>query len=634
MQDEIVMLKTGERISEVISAELSDRLNGEMVLDIRTAMKRITAPSVKDRIQFMGQVFNVVSVERTIANGAFLIDISAEHASFSLADEEFDFEEFKYEGSASGALTRILSGTGFDGSVEVSIDSSVFFNRTGAVNRRTLLMDLCSMTGGELEYSGYTIRIAAHRGSAARYVINRRYPVADFTAAETESAVSYEMTTDRADGISVGDNVTIQLTEPFHVEADVRVIGITYNPFYRKTAVIQMGDYRQDIVSDIVDDKEDTDDLWESLKDYLKLDDVSTSIGAYIDSEDGSKKIEEALSGTYQTIDGMGNYVQTVNLNTSITEYINTAAGTAAIVAAAKGTYQTISGMGNYVQTANLNTSIGQYIDTSAGTAKIISAASGTYQTISGMGNYVQTANLNTSIGQYIDTSAGTAKIVSAASGTYQTKSGMSDYAKVSAVTSVEQSVSNVEAAITLSAVYSKNTIGTNVYALIQLVSNPNSSTIKIKADKIDFEGFTTFLRASDIGSGGATTIDGGRIKTGTISADRIDVDNLKVTTIYGKGTYSSYTAMTTDGTNLYIGGSSFSASYSNIYLAVKTKVYFGNQSVFSICIDTDSDSIYSTYSASQCGTSLNPWGSLYVGSSSYYWKITYSAIIPNTSTT
>lgn len=159
-------------------------------------------------------------------------------------------------------------------------------------------------------------------------------------------------------------------------------------------------------------------------------------------------------------------------------------------------------------------------------------------------------------------------------------------------------------------------------------MSNPNSSTIKIKADKIDFTGFTTFLRASDLGASGATTIDGGRITTGTISADRIDVSNLKVNTIYGKGAYSSYTAMTTDSTSLYIGGASFSASYSNIYLAAKTKVYFGSTGVFEICVDMSSDSIYSTYSASLCGTSSYPWGEIHGGGNNSYHIVMADTVV------
>lgn len=681
MQEDIVMT-SGERITEVIAATLTDRLGGELVLDFRTAMKRHAAPKVGDRLTFLSQVFTITAVNRRISNGAFLMDISAEQASFSLADEEFDLEGFNYSGSASGALSRILSGTEFTGTVDSAVNNSVVFEREGTVNRRTLLNDLCGMVGGELVYDGYSIRIAAHRGSTSRYIINREYAVSDFSVSERGDGVSYEMVTDRLGGISVGDDVTISLTEPFSVQADVRVIGIRYNPFYRKSVVIEMGDYRPDITDEMVDDREEAENIRDSLKDYVKNDvlgdkvsssvdtyinseggraslihslkgeyvttdeatgfvektELSAEIAAYVDSEAGTAKITQNLSGTFLKEDALGNYVEKTELNTSIGSYIDTSAGTAKIVSAASGTFQKKSDMGSYVTTTTLNTSIGQYLDTTTGQAKIISAASGTYQKKSDMTGYVTSTNLNTSIEQYIDSTTGKAKVVSAVSGTYQTISGMTNYAKVSAVTTVEQSVSNVEAAITLSSSYSKDTIGTNVYALLQLVSNANSSSIKLKADKIDFTGFTTFLRASDLGSSGSTTIDGGRITTGTISADRIDVDSLKVTTIYGSGTYASTKLLSVNGINAYLGGTTSATTASNIYITASNSIVIGDTATGGVRFYASSD-YFAPIAAGgvDLGHSSYPWGDTYIGagtSSTYHWVFKAACMTPSTQAT
>ena len=103
--------------------------------------------------------------------------------------------------------------------------------------------------------------------------------------------------------------------------------------------------------------------------------------------------------------------------------------------------------------------------------------------------------------------------------------------------TEISQSVTAMQADIALTAAYGSGTIGSNVRALLQLVANADSSSINIKADKINFNGFTTFVRPSDLASGGSTAIDGGRITTGTISADRIDAANLHVLKIYYNST-------------------------------------------------------------------------------------------------
>lgn len=61
--------------------------------------------------------------------------------------------------------------------------------------------------------------------------------------------------------------------------------------------------------------------------------------------------------------------------------------------------------------------------------------------------------------------------------------------------------------------------------ASFMLAAINGQSGASLKADRIDFVGFTTFLKPSDVGSGGSTTIDGARITTGQIDADRIEAN-------------------------------------------------------------------------------------------------------------
>jgi hypothetical protein len=178
---------------------------------------------------------------------------------------------------------------------------------------------------------------------------------------------------------------------------------------------------------------------------------------------------------------------------------------------------------------------INKYISSAEGRAELETVLSGTFVSQAQLDDYPTYSELNAKIGQYISGQEGTAAIISACSGTYQTIGGMSSYyTKTEVGTQISQAVSPIQAEISLSASYGSGTIGSNVRALLQLVANADSSAIEIKASKIDFTGFTTFLRPSDVGQNGSTTIDGGRITTGTISADRIDTSALKVKTVYG----------------------------------------------------------------------------------------------------
>ena len=75
---------------------------------------------------------------------------------------------------------------------------------------------------------------------------------------------------------------------------------------------------------------------------------------------------------------------------------------------------------------------------------------------------------------------------------------------------------------------------------------NQSSEAVSISASKINLSGYVTI---NSLKAGGTTTIDGSRITTGTVSASRIDVNNLYVKHLSGAdGTFSG-TLSAADGT-------------------------------------------------------------------------------------
>ena len=655
-------------IDGVISCSFRDSLAGECSLEFSLLSSDCVGISEDGLILLGSLYFRISGVKRSLSGGLCVCSYACEHESMALSDDKV--ESFSYSGSASGALREILSGTALTaGTAPVT---SVEIEETNT-NRRRLLSILTEKLGYEAEFALHKVNLISHRGRALSYDISR---YADITETRDGDNVSYELTLSVGD-YGIGDEVRV-LCPALGISARRRIIELSYEPYNVDFMRVTAGDYVPEITDSIGDVRGKVDDLRkdteEALTDAVKKSDLSASIdtyinseegkasivlslsgtyvtedvlsgytkkvelsaeiGAYIDTHEGTAKIINALSGTYVTSDELGDYVEKTELQTEIGSYIDTQAGTAKIISACSGTYQTKAGMAGYVTTTSLSSSIEQYIDSKAGTAKLISAVSGTYQTKAGMTDYVKTTELNTTVAQYIDSKAGTAKIVSACSGTYQTISGMSDYAKVSAVTSIEQSVSDVEASITLSSSYSKNTIGTNVYALLQLVSNANSSSIKLKADKIDFTGFTTFLRASDLGSSGTTSIDGGRIKTGTISADRIDVSNLKVYELYAKSGTSTLKILSATGSTITFGGQGAFTSI-KIYCGTATSsgIELGVNSSSCVTVDTSGKAFYA-FGSYALGRTANPWKTLYIGdSASLLWTMDASGLIPSSTT-
>lgn len=399
--------------------------------------------------------------------------------------------------------------------------------------------------------------------------------------------------------------------------------------------------------SHIADNSIDPNKLYASY-----VDGVTQSIAAVQVYADETFATTESVSNIQKDIyDEFGNYVKTSTLNASIGTYIDSEAGTSQIISTCASIYQTKEDMVDYLTNVDLNNTVEQYIDSAAGTSKIISACSSVYQKKEDMDGYLTDVNLNSTVEQYIDSTTGTSKIISACSGTYQKISDMSEYATNS---SIEQEVSEQVAKISLttstttkdnqttSTIALKNgsttlsnvsIVGTTaaqastiasdaINGITMTVTNgEKSSTLTLKngsttiaSDTIQFTGNVVF--ASDLSTSGRTTINGANITTGTISADRIDVSNLKLEQLY----VGSKVAIRGSYTNssLYVGGYATSDAFNSVYINADKSIKFGSwsYSLQGIELTIGSSSTYlapiNVSSTTNLGTSYNQFSAIY----------------------
>lgn len=128
----------------------------------------------------------------------------------------------------------------------------------------------------------------------------------------------------------------------------------------------------------------------------------------------------------------------------------------------------------------------------------------------------LRAVDLYTTIDSYMSTDEGVASITSAVGGKFVTQDALSGYAKTTEVSSkIIQEVNNGIASLTLSV-----TNGTKT-STIKLLKDG----VSISSQTIQFDGEVVFK--SDLSTPGSTTIDGANIKTGKISANRIDTSTL-----------------------------------------------------------------------------------------------------------
>ncbi len=573
-----------ETITETVTAKLTERLSGELTLYFTTKYKRLPDIDGSCVLVFRGQCYAIVSLEKSSMGNGFLLDITAEQASISLADSAI--ENFEFAGTAAEAMSLLLSETLFNGESDISDIINVSSSST---NRRAVLLEIAELCGGEIEYDGFTVRILKKRGKtldenivtlAKCYDIREVTEITGYTG-ETNTQ-SYRLTGLSPDGYAVGDEVPL-IFAPLGIDTVTRIIGISYNPFNCTDVTIEAGEYIKDTTSDAVD--------YEKL--YLKKSEASIEFENYINSAEGKAGISAALEGTYITADALNDYVQITELDAKIGAYLDGAEGTASIVSAVSGkfmekqpdaVFSTPSGAtyGFSLSSDGYYTSTNTGISSSYSYGKItFNTAEATTITLScisyGESNYdygiISTLGADLTMSSSADSSnvlksfKGLSSITPVeitldipAGESYITfkyiKDGSADsygdyfkikvkgveYATVSEVgASIEQTINAFEASITLSASTSGNS---------STLTLKSGSTTLASAD-ITFSGFVTF---NDLSTSGSTTINGANITTGTISAERIDTSTLRAQKVYyyDGASYYSIVSAELSGYNTY----------------------------------------------------------------------------------
>lgn len=155
----------------------------------------------------------------------------------------------------------------------------------------------------------------------------------------------------------------------------------------------------------------------------------------------------------------------------------------------------------------------------------------------------------------------------------------------------------------------------------MSVANGDTSSTITLKSgsavissQNITMKGLVTFAGLSS----GTTTIDGACIKTGQISADRIDAGSLHVQKIYGSNFKMSVGESSSN--TLCVGGDGRSWDYDTLRLFAHKEITLSSYNATATGVTVSLTN--STVTAStlwSIGTSAKPWGALHTGTHTIY---------------
>ena len=229
----------------VLSASLSDKLSGERTLEFSVLASRSQSLSVGMTAELDGQYYNIVRISKQITGGFPVTTAQCEHISYILNDAAYNLVTFVFEGTPTAGLTELLSGTPFSvGTVEATERVEAAFTDQSPLSRRNALMRFIDACGCEVEYDGYVIHLRKHRGSTVRKPLMDGENVTNLsvTIDGRENTAAYEISLFKMADLQAGDEVNITYT-PMGIQVDTRIISIQYNPFYRYTVRVEVGDY-------------------------------------------------------------------------------------------------------------------------------------------------------------------------------------------------------------------------------------------------------------------------------------------------------------------------------------------------------------------------------------------------------
>lgn len=651
------------------------------------------------------QLFRIYKVDRVTSG---IITVKAEHISYELSKNPVG--NIEGTGTADAALTALLSGAAIPHSYTVESDvSGSRYYRVSFVSVRAGIKLIRDFFGGELEFDNRAIRLHAARGTDTGIYISRGknlvsaddstdttgvytaiFPYATdsddntitlpekylTTANSTKFSYIRALPVDLTNQFGEGESVTVaNLREKARqylsdnsldtIERNIKIsfVSLWQSPEYENIAALErvgicdIINVRDNVIG-ITAKAKVIKTVYDTLAERYTSIELGTARGDLSNAftsvaeriKKAEKKADEAQKTAEAVNDSLKDYEKKSEVSASIEKYIDSEAGTAKIVSTCSGKFVTRDDLGTYTTSTEVKSIISQEITRDSGSIRAYVEGKNYMSMTDGDSRYTQRSELNAGIESYINTATGKAKIVSACSGTYVTNSDLSGYAKTSALTSIEQSISSTDAKIEMSSSYSKNTIGTNVYALLQLVSNPNSSSIKIKADKIELDG-TLYMKTSDYLASGTTMINGAKIQTSSLyiqnlqtsSGDYILSYSGKILALGGGTTgsgrsFAEFTyidMMVENGIRIGYGG-----YYCGFYYESAGFVLRPDKSSSSFDVGSSTCPIKNIYcktlyvdSKQVGGSSDSKFESLQVGTSTYYWKIDESAIIPSSTT-
>jgi len=255
--------------SAVNDCGIVQKLDGECSLDATIITKQTEGYVASGCLaEVEGLIFTITEVKKNISSGVCYTQFSGDHVSYLLNDADYEVQAFDMTDAPRNILLTLLSGTPFTaGEVDMEEDVTLRVNKNATC--RACLMQLVALTGGEIEYFGYSIGIRSHVGTETPIEIMSESLVQDisFSNNANEDVTNYSLSLYQKGSLEIGDELHIVFPK-LGINAYSRIVGMDWNPFNYKEVSITVGQYIPTINDSLYQIETKVDDIRQSSAKY------------------------------------------------------------------------------------------------------------------------------------------------------------------------------------------------------------------------------------------------------------------------------------------------------------------------------------------------------------------------------
>jgi hypothetical protein len=237
-------------VPRVLTAERTLRLTGENTLSFTTLMREIEAElvTVGSAAQVEGEYFDVVSVTKEQASDGWRkVAVECEHVGYRLNDISVDC--FTFIAAPSDMLAEILSGSGFAVGTTVN-GAAQTFSLQEATSKRGLISAYARYIDAEVVYDNFSVSLVARVGRQTAAKLKSGRDILVLKEVSGADGVSYDCEVLHPESFNLGDNVTVEYPS-MGIAADLRVVGITRNPYDPARVSVEISGSPNTLESDI-----------------------------------------------------------------------------------------------------------------------------------------------------------------------------------------------------------------------------------------------------------------------------------------------------------------------------------------------------------------------------------------------